>query len=46
MKIFIGWNKKYADNYDKIFRKTLREKIIIFFDNLLYDLFLKGEKND
>jgi hypothetical protein len=44
-KPFVGYNKRYSDNYNRIFRKTLLEKIKIKIDNFLYKLFLNGEKN-
>jgi len=38
---FTGYDKKYSDNYNKIFRKSFKEKLIIWFNKILYKLFLK-----
>jgi len=40
-KPFVGYEKKYADNYNKIFRKPLKERIINWINNLLIKLFIK-----
>lgn len=38
---FTGWNREYEKNYNKIFRKSFKEKLIIWINKLLYKLFLK-----
>lgn len=43
-KIFVGYTKDYQQNWDRIFNKTLLQKIRDFLDNLLYKLFLNGDK--
>ncbi len=43
-KPFVGYDKKYSNNYTKIFRKSLKMKIKIFIDKILFDLFLKEIK--
>jgi hypothetical protein len=40
-KIFLGWDKKYSDNYNRIFRKSLIKRIKYLLDKMLYELFLK-----
>jgi hypothetical protein len=40
---FVGYEKQYAENYKKIFKKTKLEKIRSWIDNFLYRLFLKVE---
>lgn len=39
--IFMGGNKQYDDNYNRIFRKRLRTKIREFIDKILFKLFIK-----
>ena len=34
-------NKRYEENYNSIFRKTLKQKVKEFIDNLIEELFLK-----
>jgi hypothetical protein len=43
-KIFVGWTKEYQNNYDIVFQKTWKAKIKMYFDNLLYNLFLEDKK--
>lgn len=38
-------NKEYEKNYDRIFKKSLRKKVRIFIDNLLFKLFWKNGKH-
>jgi len=40
-KSFVGYEKKYSNNYNQIFKKTKLQKIKIWMDNFLYKLFLK-----
>jgi hypothetical protein len=41
---FVGFNKKYEDNYDKVFRKSMKIKVKELVDDLLVKLFLKDKK--
>jgi len=34
-------NKQYEENYNKIFRKTLRERINATIERILFSLFVK-----
>lgn len=36
----VGYDKQYADNYDKIFRKTPKEKITSIFHRWLVRIIL------
>jgi hypothetical protein len=36
-----GWSKKYEDGYSVIFRKSLKEKIQEFIEQILIYLFIK-----
>lgn len=42
--VFMSGNKQYEDNYNKIFRKPLLERIKIWWENLLVNLFIEGVK--
>ena len=44
--IFMGGSKEYEQNYEKIFKKSLKQKILKKIDALLYIVFLKGGNND
>jgi hypothetical protein len=39
--IQIGYDKQYGDNYDRIFKKSLKTKIREFLEKLFYNLFIK-----
>ncbi len=39
-----GGDKQYSENYDKIFRKSKKEKIKNFVDKLLFALFIEEKK--
>jgi len=43
-KPFVGYDSKYSKNYNRIFRKPLKERIKILIDNLLIKVFINGEK--
>ena len=43
-KSWVGYDKQYSENYNKIFRKSLKTKIKDFIDRLLFELFLKESK--
>lgn len=38
---FVGYSKKYADNYDSYFRKSFKTKVKEFINKLLVEIFLK-----
>lgn len=41
IRLFFGWNKQYENNYERIFRKSLKERIQELIDNILVYIFLK-----
>ncbi len=43
-KLFTGYNKKYSDKYDIIFRKTLSQKLKMRMVKFIVYLFLKENK--
>jgi hypothetical protein len=40
---FCQGNKDYSKNYDRIFRKTIKQRISEIIKKILYNLFIKGE---
>jgi len=43
-KPFVGYDKQYAENYDRIFKKPLLMRINEKLDKLLFHLFLEEKK--
>jgi hypothetical protein len=43
-KPFVGYDSQYSKNYNRIFRKPLKERIRIFIENLLIRAFINGGK--
>lgn len=43
-KPFVGHEKKYAENYDSIFRKPLKQKLIEKINIWLYNIFIKDDQ--
>ncbi len=43
-KIFIGYDKEAAKNWDRIFKKSLLQRIEESIDKILFRLFLEEKK--
>jgi hypothetical protein len=43
-KPFVGYDKQYSENYDKIFKKSLLTRINEKIDKFLFHLFLEEKK--
>jgi hypothetical protein len=43
-KPFVGFDKDYSENYDRIFRKTNKQKIKDWFDKLLFKIFIEEKR--
>lgn len=42
---FVGWEKSYEKNWDKIFNKPKKEKFFIWLNTKLYNMFIKENKD-
>jgi len=43
-KPFVGYDKKYSANFDKIFKKSLLKRIGTIIDKFLFSIFLEEKK--